>query len=89
MPYSVIFKFPEIIQNLKINGYLNEVGIEALKTEMMRVTGSTKDATISNNIRAMVRLGYLEEGQPGRFIIKKVKAFETEEQRRERIGEKK
>ena len=58
MPYSPIKKFPAIIQNLRSAGNINEVTIERMEVAVMAETGSIKDRTIADIIRAMVRMGF-------------------------------
>lgn len=65
MPWSPIPKFPEIVSNLKSQGYTHQVGIEILKTELMRVLGLTGDKSLRRTIYIMDRLGYIKDTGKG------------------------
>ena len=71
MPWSPIKYFPQIIENLRKNGYTKEVTIDALTTEVMRETGLIRDYSIKQAIKAMERLGYVRHKGNGVFEILK------------------
>ena len=58
---SPVPKFPKIIENLRARGFTLQVSLETVKTEIMRETGTLKDASLTMAFRAMVRLGYLKD----------------------------
>jgi hypothetical protein len=77
MPWSPVPKFPGIIQDLKRRGYRKEVTFEILRVAVMRATGSIKEKTIGQTIKAMEDLGFLKrtgslwlvcQGQEYRFL---------------------
>jgi len=97
MPWSPVPKFPEIIQDLKRNGYTKEVTFEILRVSIMRITGIIKSNTIKQTIKAMEALGYLKMNGTV-WLVCKNKPYdflETEEEKKEEekiddlIGEKK
>lgn len=70
MPYSPIPKFPQIFNNLRNRNFTHQVGLEQLRVEIMRVTGSMKAHTITEIVKAMVDLGYIRDtGHGGIFYI--------------------
>jgi hypothetical protein len=62
MPWSPVPKFPMIIEDLKAKGYENkDIPIMELENSIMKTTGLVRERSISNVIRVMERLGYIEK----------------------------
>ncbi len=67
---SPIPKFPEIIENLKARKFQFKIGLEQLRIEIMRVTGSMNTKPIRNIVQAMSDLGYIKDtGSGGLWFI--------------------
>lgn len=85
---SPVPKFPKIMDNLKKRGYTLQVGSEEVKTEIMRETGTCKEAGLSLAFAAMVRLGYLRDsGRGSIFFICQKEPYNFPQEKKETVKE--
>lgn len=68
MPYNPVKKFPEVIRQLKDDGFFSQVSISTLESTTMRTMGIINDKTLSQTIRAMEKTGYIKRRANGQVF---------------------
>jgi hypothetical protein len=60
MPYTVIPKFPIVMEKIKASGHTKEISRNDLEVFLMEITGATTEKTLSRYMYCMHKLGYIK-----------------------------